>query len=46
MYDFNDYIDSKGREAKLVTDIEKLTDYEKQEEFMFMGLRMTEGIIC
>lgn len=44
VYDFNDYIDSKGREAKLVTDIEKLTDYEKQEEFMFMGLRMTEGI--
>ncbi|MDD3052389.1 MAG: coproporphyrinogen III oxidase, partial [Candidatus Cloacimonetes bacterium] len=43
-YDFNDYIESKGNIKKLITDVEKLTDIEKQEEFMFMGLRLTEGI--
>lgn len=43
-YDFNGYIESKGNIKKLVTDIEKLSEAEKQEEFMFMGLRMSEGV--
>ena len=41
-YGFNDYIQSKG--INLITESEKLTMAQKQEEFMFMGLRMTEGI--
>ncbi|MPM51584.1 Oxygen-independent coproporphyrinogen-III oxidase-like protein [bioreactor metagenome] len=28
----------------MITDVEKLSVIEKQEEFMFMGLRMTKGI--
>lgn len=44
VYGFNDYIGSKGNIKKLITDVERLSDVEKQEEFMFMGLRMTEGI--
>lgn len=44
VYDFKDYIGSKGNTNRLITDVEKLSDAEKQEEFMFMGLRMTEGI--
>lgn len=42
--DFGEYITSKGKRKYLVRDIEKLTEDEKQEEFMFMGLRMTEGV--
>jgi len=44
VYDFNDYIKSKGNLKKLITAVERLSDIEKQEEFMFMGLRMSEGI--
>ena len=42
--DFGEYIISKGEIKRLVKDIEILTEDEKQEEFMFMGLRMSEGV--
>ena len=42
--DFEEYITSKGSRKRLVKDIEILTGDEKQEEFMFMGLRMAEGV--
>ncbi|MEA4973485.1 MAG: radical SAM family heme chaperone HemW [Candidatus Metalachnospira sp.] len=44
VYDFKGYTESKGNIKKLITDVEKLSVIEKQEEFMFMGLRMTKGI--
>ena len=39
-YDFKEYIEEKVKPL----DTELLSDEEKEEEFMFMGLRMTEGI--
>lgn len=39
-YDFKEYIEEKVKPL----DMELLSDEEKEEEFMFMGLRMTEGI--
>jgi putative oxygen-independent coproporphyrinogen III oxidase len=46
-YSMEDYISEKGNIIKLREDIEILSKEEKIEEFMFMGLRMTEGIsIC
>ncbi|MDD3571265.1 MAG: coproporphyrinogen III oxidase, partial [Lachnospiraceae bacterium] len=43
-YSVADYIGAKGNVIKLREDIEILTNEEKMEEFMFMGLRMNEGI--
>lgn len=43
-YAMSDYINSKGNRVKLRENIEILSKEEKMEEFMFMGLRMTEGI--
>lgn len=43
-YSVADYIDAKGNTIKLREDIEILSNEEKMEEFMFMGLRMNEGI--
>lgn len=43
-YAMSDYINSKGNGVKLRENIEILSKEEKMEEFMFMGLRMTEGI--
>ena len=43
-YDMKEYILTKGNIMALRQDIEKLSEKEKIEEFMFMGLRMTEGI--
>ncbi len=41
-YDIKKYIASKGK--ILAEDVENLTMTELQSEFMFMGLRMTEGV--
>lgn len=43
-YDMNLYIRAKGSTLLLREDFEMLKTEEKMEEFMFMGLRMTEGI--
>ena len=43
-YNMEDYIRAKGSIKKLQEDIDVLSDKAKIEEFMFMGLRMTEGI--
>ncbi|MGE4215273.1 MAG: radical SAM family heme chaperone HemW [Anaerotignaceae bacterium] len=43
-YAMADYINAKGNIIKLRENIETLSKEEKMEEFMFMGLRMTEGI--
>lgn len=39
-YDLKKYLDFEN----IIEEIEILTEEQKQEEFMFMGLRMTEGI--
>ncbi len=43
-YDMQKYIQSKGNQAMLTEDVEKLTIEQMQSEFMFMGLRMIEGV--
>jgi len=43
-YDIKKYIQSKGIIHLLTEDVEHLTISQQQSEFMFMGLRMTEGI--
>lgn len=43
-YAMSDYINAKGNIVKLREEIEILSKEEKMEEFMFMGLRITEGI--
>lgn len=43
-YAMSDYINAKGNIIRLREEIETLSKEEKIEEFMFMGLRMTEGI--
>lgn len=43
-YAMADYINAKGNIVKLREEIEILSKEEKMEEFMFMGLRMTNGI--
>lgn len=43
-YDMKKYIQSKGNIHLLTEDVEHLTISQQQSEFMFMGLRMTEGI--
>ncbi len=43
-YDRKQYISAKGNPGKLIEDREKLTEKKQLEEFMFMGLRLTEGI--
>ncbi|MCI1930701.1 MAG: radical SAM family heme chaperone HemW [Clostridia bacterium] len=42
--DMKKYIEAKGSFNKLHEDIEILSEKEKIEEFMFMGLRMNRGI--
>ncbi len=41
-YDIETYLASEGK--RLAEDVESLTITELQSEFMFMGLRMTEGV--
>ena len=43
-YDLKEYIAANGDAKKLRENKEILTDKEKEEEFMFMGLRMKKGI--
>lgn len=43
-YDMKQYISGKGDARKLVEERETLAEETQIEEFMFMGLRMTEGI--
>lgn len=43
-YDLKEYIAANGDAKKLRENKEFLTDKEKEEEFMFMGLRMKKGI--
>ena len=43
-YDLKEYIAANGDAKKLRENNEILTDKEKEEEFMFMGLRMKKGI--
>ena len=44
IYDLKEYIAANGDAKKLRENKEILTDKEKEEEFMFMGLRMKKGI--
>ena len=43
-YSVANYINAKGNKSKLIEEFEILSKEEKMEEFMFMGLRMTNGI--
>lgn len=43
-YDLKEYIAAKGNAGVLRENREILTEKEKEEEFMFMGLRMKKGI--
>ena len=43
-YDFETYLNAKGNPKKLWQEIEPLTQHQQISEFLFMGLRMTEGI--
>lgn len=42
--DMEGYLKSKGEPAKLRQEIQRLSKQEQMEEFMFLGLRMTEGV--
>lgn len=42
--DFREYVENSGQPEKIRRDVEKLDISSQMEEFMFLGLRMTQGI--
>lgn len=43
-YDLQEYIDAKGEVSLLKEDVEVITEEDALAEFMFLGLRLTEGV--
>ncbi len=42
--DMEEYLKNSGQPEKLCRDVERLTEADEMAEFMFLGLRMTEGV--
>lgn len=42
--DIGNYIKNSGYPAEITENADKLTEYDQMEEFMFLGLRITDGI--
>lgn len=43
-YDLQEYIDAEGEVSLLKEDVEVITEEDALAEFMFLGLRLTEGV--